>query len=133
MLFTLKDYESIPRTIKFADFQHLHSLMQEEIGEDEEALELYFSLVEIATDYARIRSQWSIYDREWKIRNDEFRTHIHDSLIIRFNVLARYLQSIGKEAVWRKELGDEKRNPENRKCIGDFGCYLAFVHGLSTR
>ena len=133
MIFTYDEYESQPKALKFMEFQRIHFMMQQEIGEEEEAIELYNMLIETATDYARMRSQWSVNDREWRMRNDEFRTRIHDSLIIHFNMLCRYLQSIGKKAEWRKELGDEEKDPDNRKSIGDFGCYLTFVHGLSAR
>lgn len=133
MLFIYDDYENQMDALKFMEFQRIHFLMQQEIGDDKDALELYDALVEIATDYARMRSQWSIFDKEWRLQNDKFRTSIHESLIIHFNMLSRYLKSIGKEAVWREELGDEKRDSNNRKRIGDFGCYLVFVHGLSAR
>jgi len=42
-----------------------------------------------------------------------------------------YISLLGTASA--KEEGDEKRDLENRKRIGDFGCYLVFVHGLSAR
>lgn len=47
-------------------------------------------------------------------------------------MLARYLKQQGKTAAWRDELGYEEDDPYNRKAIGDFACYLAFVNGINA-
>ena len=54
----------------------------------------------------------------------------HDSIIIKFNQLARYLRMQGKEVKWRDMLGDERHN---RKLIGDMACFLTFVQALNGR
>lgn len=54
-------------------------------------------------------------------------------MITHFNMLARYLKQQGKAAPWRDALGYEKDEPCNRKAIGDFACYLAFVNGINAR
>ena len=64
---------------------------------------------------------------------DSRRTSAHDSVIMHINMLARYLKMQGSETAWRDVLGDEKEDPSNRKRIGDFGCYLAFVNALAAR
>ena len=133
MILTYDEYESQDGSLKFIEFQRIHFLMRQEMGEDEKAIELYKILIETATDYARMRSLWSINDSEWRLRNKESRTRIRNSLINRLNMLCRYLERLGKEMEWKKELGDAEKDPENKKRIGDFGCYLAFVHGLSAR
>lgn len=48
-------------------------------------------------------------------------------------MMARFLRSMGKPAAWRDALGDNKTDRLARKTIGDFGCYLAFVGGLTAR
>lgn len=133
MLFAYDDYESQYGSLKFIDFQRLHFLMLEAIGKDKNALELYYALIRVASDYAVLRSRWSVADKDWKLVNDGYRTSAHDALIISLNVLARYLQIIGKGTEWREELGNPEKDSMNRKRIGDFGCYLVFVHGLSAR
>ena len=48
-------------------------------------------------------------------------------------MLARYLKQQGKVAAWRDALGYEEDDQYNRKAIGDFACYLAFVNGINAR
>ncbi|MDO5139220.1 MAG: hypothetical protein Q4D71_12285, partial [Oscillospiraceae bacterium] len=71
--------------------------------------------------------------REEKMEKDPLRTALHNDVIIKTNMLARYLRKAGKPALWRNELGDEEADSMCRKVIGDFACYLAFVSGLCAR
>ena len=48
-------------------------------------------------------------------------------------MMARVLRARGKPAAWRTALGDPGTDRLARKTIGDFGCYLAFVNGLTAR
>ena len=107
--------------------------MLAEIGADTEALELYDELIKIATRYATIRANWLLLSREKKSEQDSGRTSCHNSVIIHFNMLARYLKQQGKTAAWRDKLGYEEDDPYNRKAIGDFACYLAFVNVINAR
>ena len=107
--------------------------MLAEIGANMEALELYDELMKITTRYATIRANWLLLNREEKIEQDSGRTSCHNSVITHFNMLARYLKQQGKVAAWRDELGYEEDDPYNRKTIGDFACYLAFVNGINAR
>ena len=79
--------------------------MLAEIGADVEALELYNELMKVAARYATIRANWLLLSREEKNEQDSGRTSCHNSVIIHFNMLARYLKKNGKAAVWRDELG----------------------------
>ena len=103
-----------------------------EIGTDVDALELYNELIKIATRYATFRANWPLLSRDEKNEQDSGRTSCHNSVIIHFNMLARYLKQQGKTAAWRDELGYEEDDPYNRKAIGDFACYLAFVNGINA-
>ena len=98
-----------------------------------EALELYDELIKIATRYAAIRANWPLLSRDEKNEQDSGRTSCHNSVIIHFNMLARYLKKNGKAAVWRDELGYEEDDSYNPKAIGDFACYLAFVNRINAR
>lgn len=111
----------------------LHKEMLEEVWEDEDALELYEELVQQANRYASFRSGWCVWSMEEKTEKDPSRTSCHDSLIVKFNQLAKYLQIIGKEAKWRSELGFIEDDPYNRKRIGDFACYIVFVNSVCAR
>ena len=133
MVCTYEEYLKQPKAIIFGKMQIFHAEMLAEIGADVDALELYDELIKIATRYAAIRANWLLLSREEKSEQDSGRTSCHNSVIIHFNMLARYLKKNGKAAVWRDELGYEADDPYNRKAIGDFACYLAFVNGINAR
>ena len=122
-----------PKAIPFEKMQMIHAEMLAEIGANAEAIELYDELIKIATRYASIRANWILLSREEKIEQDSGRTSCHNSVIIYLNMLARYLKQQGETAVWRDRLGYEEDDPYNRKAIGDFSCYLAFVNGINAR
>ena len=133
MVCTYEEYLKRPKAITFAKMQTIHTEMIAEIGTDVDALELYDELIKIVTRYATIRANWLLLSREEKSEQDSGRTSCHNSVITHFNMLVRYLKQQGKTAVWRDDLGYEEDDPYNRKAIGDFACYLAFVNGINAR
>ena len=54
-------------------------------------------------------------------------------MIIKFNMLARYLKMQGRDTGWRDKLGYEEEDKLYRKKIGDFACYLVFVNSINSR
>ena len=132
-MYTFEEYLTEPKAIDFNQMQKLHSDLLSEIGNDADAIELYEDLIDTAVKYAEIRARWMRFSREEKMEIDSLRTSHHDSLIIHFNMLARYLRMQGKEAAWRDQLGYEEDDRFNRKTIGDFGCYIIFVNSLCAR
>lgn len=104
-----------------------------DVGTDADAIEIYEELIDASTKYADMRAKWLMLDREKKMEADASRTLCHDSVIIKFNMLARYFRMQGRDAQWRDCLGDEKENPYNRKRIGDFACCLVFINSLNAR
>ena len=133
MVCTYGEYLKQPKAITFEKMQMIHTEILAEIGADADALELYDELIKIATRYATIRANWLLLSREEKNEQDSGRTSCHNSVIIHFNMLARYLKQQGNTAAWRDKLGYEEDDPYNRKAIGDFACYLAFVNGINAR
>lgn len=130
---SFEDYLKLPKAITFEECIKLHQEILDSIDGDEDAVEMYNYLIEKATDYAVIRSNWTTKDRDWKLNEDPRRTATHDVLINNLNMLARYLKSLGKTTNWRESLGQVEEDPINRKRIGDFGCYLVFIHALHGR
>lgn len=133
MVCTYEEYLKRPKAITFEKMQTIHTEMIAEIGTDVDALELYDELIKIATRYATIRANWLLLSRKEKNEQDFGRTSCHNSVITHFNMLVRYLKQQGKAAAWRDELGYEEDDPNNRKTIGDFACYLAFVNVINAR
>lgn len=133
MMTTYGEYLNMERRLAFTEMRDIHSQMLADIGTDADAKEMYEELTAAATKYAGIRAEWLLLSREEKAERDGRRTSCHDSLIVKFNMLARYLKMQGKAATWRDCLGDGKENPNNRKRIGDFACYIVFVNSLNAR
>ena len=133
MVCTYEEYLKQPKTITFGTMQIFHAEMLAEIGADTGSLELYDELMKVATRYAAIRANWLLLSREEKSEQDSGRTSCHNSVITHFNMLARYLKQQGKAAAWRDKLGYEEDDLYNRKAVGDFACYLAFVNGINAR
>ena len=124
MIPTFENYLEEKNSLTFNDMQRIHAAMVADIGTDKDALDLYSELLDMATKYASIRMSWMSLSKQAKMDEDEKRTICHDSLIIKVRKLSR---SIGKEHEWNKILG------EDRKRIGDFACYLAFLNSLHAR
>lgn len=133
MISTYENYLPMKKSLSLEDMVQLHNEMILQIGSDSDALELYDELVETATRYASFRAQWPILSREEKQDKDSSRSACHNSLIVKFNQLARYLKMQGKMAEWRDVLGYEEDDKYYRKRIGDFGCYIVFINSISSR
>lgn len=133
MIPTYEDYLPLPMSLSIEEMAALHNNMAEEIGNDDDSLELYEELITTATRYMVFRSNWLLWSKEEKMENDSSRTSCHNSLIVKFNQLARYLQAQGKAAAWRDTLGYEEDNKYFRKRIGDFACFLVFVNSVLAR
>lgn len=133
MILTYENYLPMQKSLSIEDMIQLHNEMILEIGSDSDALELYDELVETATRYAAFRAKWPLLSKEEKMDTDSSRSACHNSLIVKFNQLARYLKMQGKTAAWRDVLGYEEDDKYYRKRIGDFGCYIVFINSISSR
>lgn len=133
MITSYNEYLEKPNCLYMGPMEEMHKEILRTIEGDSEAQELYKELIKKATQYAGIRAQWLLMDRITKIETDDGRTSCHNSLIVKFDMLARYLRSKGEKAIWRDMLGYEKDDRNNRKRIGDFACYLVFVNSLNAR
>ena len=133
MINTYSEYLTSVKALPIEQMQQIHEEMIGEIGNDADALELYDGLIEKATKYAGMRAEWCLMDQEKKRENDSYRTSCHNKVILQLNMLSRYLKTQGKAAAWRELLGDVEDDPNNRKAIGDFACYLVFCNSLNAR
>jgi len=133
MISLYKDYLKSDLALPMEEAASIHEEMNQEIGTDEDAIDLYEELIKKAIEYSMIRVKWSSMTPEEKADADEGRTFKHNSLIVKFNQLAKYLRMQGKPAIWRDKLGYEEDDKMNRKRIGDMGCYLVFIHAINAR
>ena len=133
MIPTYDDYLPMPMSLSLEEMASLHNDIVKEIGNDSDSLELFEELIATATRYMVFRSNWLLWSKEEKMDKDSSRTACHNSLIVKFNQLARYLQMQGKAAAWRDTLDYEEHDKYFRKRIGDFACYLVFVNSILAR
>lgn len=133
MIYTYEEYLEKPKILTIEQCLEIHRLMIEEIADDKDAIELYDELLEKAAEYTLLRAQWTFKDYSWKMNEDPGRTAKHNSLIIKFNQLAKYLQIQGKKCIWREMLGDVQQDKYYRKTIGDMACFLTYIHGINGR
>lgn len=89
--------------------------------------ELRLDLMWAAVRYARTRAEWTLLDRPERGRRDPARTLEHNTLIDACNILERAMGAAGADASWRERIGND------RKTIGDFGCYVAAILGIRAR
>lgn len=133
MISAYETYLSTPKSLNLDDMRSLHQTLISEIGNDSEAAEIYDELVETAVRYASFRASWFLWSREERLEKDPSRTACHNSVIVKLNMLARYLKMQGHSASWRDTLGYEEDDACNRKRIGDFACYLVFINSILAR
>jgi RNAse (barnase) inhibitor barstar len=129
-MYTYKQYKKNFNILLVEEAEEIYEKMVAEIDfNDSDVKELWDVLIKDVLEYAAIRSKWSTFTKEEHMdrEKDLVRTGKHNIVISSFNVLSRYLEKIGKDIKWREQLGEE------RKRIGDFACYIAFIFGLNAR
>ena len=77
--------------------------------------------------YAHIRSEWELLENNERAEKDSYRTSVHNSFITSINILSRLCESEGIDNSWRIKLTDD------RKIIGDFACFVAYINGICNR
>lgn len=93
----------------------------------EDKMEFYDDFIRRALKYSAYRCEWEYMSREDKLAEDKYRTSSHDAFIASLNLLSRLAAADGIDVSWREELGDD------RKRIGDFACFVAYMTGISNR
>jgi len=89
--------------------------------------QLLDDLVHSAIRYARVRTDWNLQSENERASSLLSRATAHNALIDSCNILSRAMNDAGEDNSWRGELG------QDRKVIGDFGCYLHCILGLMAR
>ena len=93
----------------------------------EDKMEFYQDFLKKAVAYAEIRCDWEFMTREEKQEIDAQRTNRHNAFITAVNILSRFAENEGVDNSWREKLGEE------RKRIGDFACFTAYMTGIANR
>ncbi len=132
-IFTYREYLEKPKALTVDEMQKLHEQLLAEIKDDDKAVAMYEGFIVTAVKYADIRASWKLIPKEQRSSINDQRTACHNQLIVHFDEIAKQLRAAGKPAQWREELGYEEVDKYNRKRIGDFACYISFIHGINAR
>ena len=88
--------------------------------------EVLNDLVLSAIEYARIRAEWYVSDKERRIEMNDSRRAAHNVLIDNCNILSRAMAKASENISWYEMLGEERVD------IGDFACYLHCIMGIKA-
>ncbi|HGZ7275928.1 TPA: hypothetical protein ACOL2U_000921 [Streptococcus pneumoniae] len=77
--------------------------------------------------YASARGKWLTLSREDKLANDESRTVTHNKVIYQLKILKSLANEQSNDVTWFEKFNDD------RKRIGDFACYVAYIYALNAR
>lgn len=89
--------------------------------------ELVVDMKKRAIRYANRRAEWECMTPEERQNADAGRTSAHNAFIDQMNIIKRMLDKDGIDTSWREELGDD------RKRIGDFACFMAYIFAVGNR
>lgn len=84
--------------------------------------EFYRNFLELAVDYAKTRTAWSLMDYAARVEDDKARSIKHDAFISILGAICRNLGITGVEEMM-----------PDRKTKGDFACYIALFLALEQR
>lgn len=126
-LINYEAFLSAKDALTFEECQNIHQTILNNIGNDEEILEVWSEFLQASISYAHIRSQWLLWEREERQQKDEGRTAKHEQVIYCLKLLSRYLGQEGVDVSWFDAIED------NRKQIGDFACYIAYIYSINAR
>lgn len=94
---------------------------------NKEEMEYWNDLITSCIEYAEIRSTWLFLSRQEKLDKDILRTAMHNTVIRNLSVVKRVIEHKGENTEWYDLFNDD------RKRIGDFACYISYIHSLSSR
>ncbi|QIH77561.1 hypothetical protein GTN30_02680 [Macrococcoides canis] len=126
-------YDKAKEQHDLLDFETAHNIYSKMITginlSDSEFKEYWDDFITGCIEYSNFRSLWLTLSREEKNNSDfdKRRTDIHNGLITKLNVVKRYLDNEGKNTNWFDEITQE------RKRIGDFANYIAYIYAVNSR
>ena len=126
-LINYEAFLSAKDALTFEECQNIHQTILNNTGNDEEILEVWSEFLQASISYAHIRSQWLLWEREERQQKDEGRTAKHERVTYCLKLLSRYLGQEGVDVSWFDAIED------NRKQIGDFACYIAYIYSINAR
>lgn len=92
---------------------------------------LWQEMIITAIKYGITRAQWLTLNEQDQQKNEAKRTEMHNDLIFNITMLHSYFAQQGWDVSWINLF--LVNDDIDRKRIGDFGCYLAYVYSVNAR
>lgn len=123
-----KDLLDSDETLSFENSAKAYQMILDAHPEkDVEFKRLLSDVVERAIAYAQYRLKWSLLSVQEKAAIDEERSMHHNIFINSINKLSVYMYQNKYGNDWEDVIGSD------RKKMGDFACYLAYVYSINAR
>ena len=127
-VFSYDDFKNEKEIMSFSEAEQIYSnLLNSSNQLDKEFQEEWTTFVLLCVEYASARGKWLTLSREEKLANDEARTVAHNKVIYQLKLLKGLANEQGNQVPWFDKFNDD------RKRIGDFACYVAYVYALNAR
>ncbi|HFH9837932.1 TPA: hypothetical protein ACGOON_001296 [Streptococcus suis] len=126
--FTYNDFTSETGHLSFADCQVIHDeLLNSSDTLNSEFQEFWTEFLTSCVAYAEARGKWFLLTKEERMNFDSSRTTIHNKVIHNLKLLRALAIENQKDTSWFDKFQDD------RKRIGDFACYLAYIYAINSR
>ena len=125
---TTNDFHQVSGSLSAETCERAYEMLLEpEYSQDETYMHMLNAFVESCIRYASYRISWNLYSYAQKTEIDPERTRHHNQVIADAKSLYNYMENTGMNSFWFDRIS------ENRKTIGDFACYVAYVQGVNAR
>ncbi|PIO78104.1 hypothetical protein [Streptococcus parauberis] len=127
-IFSYDDFKNEKGIILFSEAEQIYSnLINSSNQLDKEFQEEWTTFVLLCVEYASARGKWLTLSREEKLANDEARTVTHNKVIYQLKLLKGLANEQDNDITWFESFNDD------RKRIGDFACYVAYIYSINGR
>ncbi|MEK5288135.1 hypothetical protein MKY69_00675 [Streptococcus sp. FSL R7-0212] len=127
-IFSYDDFKNEKGIISFSEAEQIYSnLINSSNQLDKEFQEEWTTFVLLCVEYASARGKWLTLSREEKLANDEARTVTHNKVIYQLKLLKGLANEQDNDITWFESFNDD------RKRIGDFACYVAYIYSINGR
>lgn len=126
--FNYDDFKNEKGIVSFSEAEQIYSSLLNSSNQlDKEFQEEWTTFVLLCVEYASACGKWLTLSREEKLANDESRTVTHNKVIYQLKILKGLASEQGNDVAWFEQFNDD------RKRIGDFACYVAYIYALNAR
>lgn len=126
--FSYDDFKNEKGIVSFSEAEQIYSSLLNSSNQlDKEFQEEWTTFVLLCVEYTSIRGKWLTLSREEKLANDEARAVTHNKVIYQLKILKGLASEQGNNVAWFDKFNDD------RKRIGDFACYVAYIYALNAR